>query len=30
MSRTIWLVLQGAAIGGGIWLGIFVFNAVTG
>ena len=30
MTRTIWLVLQAAAIAGGIWLGIIVFNAVTG
>jgi hypothetical protein len=30
MSKTIWLLLQGAAIGGGIWLGIVVFQAVSG
>lgn len=30
MSAKVWLILQGAAIGGGIWLGIVVFHAVTG
>ena len=30
MSRTIWLLLQAAAISGGIWVGIIVYNAVTG
>jgi len=30
MSRKVWLVLQGAAIAGGIWLGIWVFHAVSG
>ena len=30
MNRVAWWVVQLAAIGGGIWLGIVVFGAVTG
>jgi hypothetical protein len=30
MNRSIWLLLQAAAIGGGIWVGNIVYNAVGG
>ena len=30
MSRAAWIVLQALAAAGGVWLGILVFNAVTG
>jgi NO-binding membrane sensor protein with MHYT domain len=30
MNRQIWLLLQAAAVGGGIWAGVAIFRAVTG
>lgn len=30
MNQRIWLALQAVAIGGGIWLGVVIFRAVSG
>jgi hypothetical protein len=30
MSPRVWLLLQGIAVAGGIWLGVVIFRAVSG